>query len=224
MCMCIYIYIYTTKQAIQAWSKAILPSGFFWRKTSPQTWLHKPTGKSPSSGLLQVRKICMEDVLYQHGAAWYEASLQSSKRNATPQKENTTCLKLIRLVDWFRTLLFAFMFPFSVATNPFVCQLPWNTKAANPPTLQLNPIFIPPEFPSKSILFAHHQGAIRTTWVRSFLGVGDAMPILVEIPSGFVWCYGTTQYILTRKTARPSTKKISCKHKSQAKKSLVQGI
>ena len=170
----------------------------------------------------------MEDVLYQHGAAWYEASWQSSKRNAT--KKNTTCLKLMRLVSDTVVLLSCSDF-FRVTTNPFVCQLPWN------PVLPLNPYVHPSGTPIKIPFFvfitkepSEPPGCVKNgrLWNGYSSGRcwGDAVfqsfsnsrwfrRMLWNDPIYTVW--------QEKWPARPSTKKISCKHKSQAKKKIGSG-
>ena len=118
----------------------------------------------------------------------------------------------------------AFMFPFlSCCNQPILsASCPETPKPQRPRSSPWIPMF-------------HHQGAIRTTWVRKKwqivkrLLIGSLLgrchlPFFLQFP---VVSYDAMERPNTfwqeKWPARPSTKKISCKHKSQAKKKFGSG-
>lgn len=149
-----YVYIYTTKQAIQAWSKAIFHIQWFFL-----TWDFTTNLATQTHREIPVFR-------FTSGKKEWRMFFTNMELQPPQTKKNTTCLKRMRLK--LRTLLCCFHVPifFPVATNPSVCQLPWNTKAANPhPVLPLKSLCSSLRNSHQNPIFVHYQGAIRTTWV-----------------------------------------------------------
>lgn len=223
--MYVYIYIQGNKRFRHDLKPSFTSSGFFWHETSRQTWLRKRTGKSPSSGLLQVRK---------NGGC----SLPTWSCNPPKQKKT---LRVWSECDWnFGHCCVAFMFPFFFLLQPthLSASCPETPKPQIPtPSSPWSPYVHPSGIPIKiPFLFITKEPSeppgCRKKWqiVKGLL-IGSLLGRLpfanfLAIPGGFprmLWNDPIYTVWQEKWPARPSTKKISWEHKNQAKKKFGSG-
>ena len=154
-----------------------------------------------------------------------------------PKKKKTMCLKRTQVVsDTVVLLSCSHFFRVTSYNQPICLPVALKHQSRNAPVLPpLESLCSSlPNSHQNPILFVHYQGAIRTTWVRKKwqivkrLLIGSLLgrchlPIFCNSRRFRMMLWNDPISTFDKKMASPSTKKISCKHKSQAKKKFGSG-